>query len=304
LLLRFAYQDYMSDQELNNSSEANIKNHHIITGNFIDYCLTNDITNVEEITSEFIKQYFNECKERGNSATTINTRLQRIRAFLNYCLSEKIITENPAHKVKRLKEDLKIEVFSDLQVNQMLAYYRSLRRKEQSFAAYRGYILILVLLGTGLRRGEVLRLKWSHIDEKNLTMNVFNSKGRVTSTVFLSEKLMKELLYYKSFCKNHFGKLSEYVLVKRDNQQMTNFSITQLFQNLSKKMNFKEVRVSAHTFRHTYCHRLAMSGASPFAIQRLMRHTSITTTMRYVAMWGNDLRQQNDEHNPLNDFNL
>lgn len=304
MLLRFAFQDFLADREFNNSSEADMNNYRTITGDFITYCLENDVTNVEDITSGLIKQYFIECKNRGNSAGTINTRLMRIRAFLNYCVEEKILTENVARKVKRLKEDVKIDVFTDLQINQMLAYYRSLRRKEKSYFAYRGYMLILTLLGTGLRRTEVIRLKWSHIDEANLTISVFNSKGRVDSTVFPTEKLMKELLYYKAFCKSHFGELSEYVFVNRDNSQMTQNSIMLVFQNLRKKMNFKDVRVSAHTFRHTYCHRLAMSGASPFAIQRLMRHENIQTTMRYMAMWGNDLRKQSDEHNPLNDFEL
>lgn len=304
LLLRFAYQDFLADRELNNTSEANLRNYKQLLGNFIDYCLNNGITNVEDITAQNIKQYFLECKNRGNNAGTINTRLLRIRAFLNYCVEEKIITENVALKVKRLKEDVKIDVFTDEQINQMLAYYRSLRRREKSYFAYRGYMMILLLLGTGLRRREIINLKWSHIDEENLTISVFNYKGRVDSTVFLTVKLLKELLYYKSFCKNYFGKLSEYVFVKRDNKQMTENSVMLMFQNLSKKMNFKDVRVSPHTFRHTYCHRLAMSGASPFAIQRLMRHENIQTTMRYVAMWGNDLRNQNDEHNPLNNFDF
>lgn len=304
MLLRFAFQDFIADRKFNNSSEANIKNHRIITGDFINYCLNHEVTNVEDITTSFIKQYFISCKKRGNNAGTINTRLQRIRAFLNYCIEEKFISENVALKIKRLKEDVKINVFSDLEVNQMLAYYRSLRRKEKSYFAYRGYMIILTLLGTGLRRTETINLKWSHIDEVNLSVDVYNTKGRSNSTVFLTEKLLKELLYYRSFCISHFGELSEYIFVNRDNTQMTQNSIMLMFQNLAKKMNFKDVRVSAHTFRHTYCHRLAMSGASPFAIQKLMRHESIQTTMRYVAMWGNDLREQSDEHNPLNKLDL
>ncbi|MEH7374367.1 tyrosine-type recombinase/integrase [Neobacillus drentensis] len=70
-----------------------------------------------------------------------------------------------------------------------------------------------------------------------------------------------------------------------------------VFNYLGKKMNFKDMRVSAHTFRQTLCHHLAMSGMSAFAIQKLMRHQSISVTMRYVAMWGNELREQNDKYN-------
>lgn len=165
-------------------------------------------------------------------------------------------------------------------------------------------MLILTLLGTGLRRTEAINLKWTDIDESNLSMRVYNSKGRIDSTVFMTEKLLKEMLFYKSFCSKHYSKLGDYVFVKRDNKQMTQNAIMLLFQNLQRKMNFKDVRVSAHTFRHTFCQRLAMSGASPFAIQKLMRHDNIQTTMRYVAMWGNDLREQSDLHNPLNNLDI
>lgn len=45
-------------------------------------------------------------------------------------------------------------------------------------------------------------------------------------------------------------------------------AIMMIFCYLQDKMNFKDVRVSAHTFRHTFCHRLAMSGMRAFAIQK------------------------------------
>lgn len=257
MLLKFAYQDYLDDRQFNNTSSTNLRNIRLITGVFIDYCLENGITNVEDVTTSFIKGYFRECIKRGNKPGTINTRLLRIRAFFNYCVEEKFIEENPALRIKRLKQDTKVNVFTEQQVNQMLAYYRSLRRKEQSYSSYRGYMLILFLLGTGLRRTEVINLKWSHIDESNLTANVFNSKGRTDSTVFITEKLMKELLFYKSFCQSHFKELSEYVFVNRGNTQMTQNSIMLLFKNLNEKMNFKDVTVSCHVFRHTtntlYC---------------------------------------------------
>jgi integrase/recombinase XerD len=43
---------------------------------------------------------------------------------------------------------------------------------------------------------------------------------------------------------------------------------------------------------------------SAFAIQKLMRHQNIAVTMKYVAMWGNELREQNDKYNPLNTLDV
>lgn len=49
----------------------------------------------------------------------------RIRAFKNYMVECEVINKNPAHKVKRQKEDVKIDVFTDEQIKQMLSFYRA-----------------------------------------------------------------------------------------------------------------------------------------------------------------------------------
>lgn len=217
-------------------------------------------------------------------------------------LEEKMVKENVAKKVKRQKRDIKIDVFNDEQIRQMLSYYRGLRRREKSYFAYRGSMLILTFLGTGVRRTEIINLKWSDIDLENLTLSVYGKRKK--AIVFLTEKLAKEISAYGLFCERRFEKLSDYVFVNRDNTQMTQNSIMLVFQNLQKKMNFSDVRMSPHTFRYTFCHRLAMSGMSAFAIQKMMRHENIAVTMRYVAMWGNELKEQNDKYNPLNNLDF
>ena len=303
MLLKFAYEDFIADRRFKNTTEKNIKNYHQLLKPFIEYCIAKGLNNVADVRYSHIRDYLIECQQKGNQPSTINSKIQRMRAFYNYLLEEKVVKENIALKVKQQKEDVKIDVLTDEQIYQMLAYYRSLRRREQTYFSYRGYLLILLLLGTRLRRKEVIQLKWTDVDIANLPLSVYG-KNRQYETVFLTEKLAKELSIYGAFCKQHFGHDNEYVFLNRDNAPMTDFSISQVFDNLRVKMNFKDVRVSPHTFRHTFCHRLAMSGMSAFAIQKVMRHKSIAVTMRYVAMWGNEMKKENEKHNPLNSLDI
>lgn len=299
MLLKFAYQDFLDDRRFKNTTKTNIKNYEMLLGKFVDYCFESQVVNAEEITYSHVRQYLLNCQEKGDKASTINTKLLRIRAFLNYLVECEVIKTNPAKKVKKQKEDVKIEVFSDEQIRQMLNFYRRIKRREKSYVAYRDYMIIVAILGTGIRRGEIINLQWSDVDFINKTISVFG-KSRRKETIPVTDKLAKELAGYHSFCKQYWGSISDYVFVKRDNNQMTENAIMLVFKYLGGKMNFKDIRVSAHTFRHTFCHRLAMSGMSAFAIQKLMRHQSIAVTMKYVAMWGNELREQNDKYNPLN----
>lgn len=300
MLLKFAYEEFITDRKFKNTTAVNIKNFNQLLQPFVEYCVARGVLNVEQVAQSHIKDYLLMRQENGNKPNTINTKIMRIRAFYNFLVEENIVKENIAKKVKMQRADVKIDVFTDEHIRQMLAYYRGLRRKEQSYFSYRGYLLIITLLSTGIRRKEAIMLKWSDVDIKNLTMNVYG-KSRQYETVFLTEKLSKELMVCRSFCVHHFGHENDYVFLNRDNAPMTDFSISQLFDNLRQHMNFKDVRVSPHTFRHTFCHRLAMSGMSAFAIQK---HTDVSTTMRYVAMWGSELREENEKYNPLNVFEI
>lgn len=303
MLLKFAYQDFLDDRKFKNTTKINIKNYEMLLGKFIDYCIENGVVNVEDLKYSHVRQYLLMCQEKGDKAGTVNTKLMRIRAFLNYMVECEVIKNNPAHKVKMQKDDVKIDVFTDEQIKQMLNFYRRIKQREKTYVAYRDYMVIVLILGTGIRRGEIINLEWNDVDFINKSISVFG-KTRRKETIPITDKLAKELAGYQTFCKQYWGNMSDYVFVKRDNKQLTENALMLVFQYLQKKMNFKDVRVSAHTFRHTFCHRLAMSGMSAFAIQKLMRHQNIAVTMKYVAMWGNELREQNDKYNPLNSLDI
>lgn len=231
MLLKFAYEDFIADRRFKNTTEANIQNYKQLLLPFVEFCHSKGAINIEDVRPSHLKEYLLICQENGNKPNTINTKIMRIRAFFNYLVEEKIVTENIAKKVKLQKADVKIDVFTDEHIRQMLAYYRGMRRKEKSYFSYRGYLLILTFLSTGIRRKEAIMLKWSDVDLKNLTMSVYG-KSRQYETVFLTEKLAKELMVYRSFCLQHFGHDNEYVFLNRDNAPMTDFSISQLFDNL------------------------------------------------------------------------
>lgn len=303
MLLKFAVQDFLDDREFKNLSVTTINSYKDILGQFLQFCNEQEIVNVEDVTANHVKRYIIHCQKKGNNATTTNSKLQRIRAFFNYMVEIEVIKQNPAKKVPKAKEDIKIEVFTDYHINQMLNYYRRLKNREHSFHAYRDYTIIIFLLGTGLRLSEMCNFKWSDIDFQNQSISVFG-KNRKRETIPITEKLTKELSAYKVYCEQYFGSLHENVFTNRKNQPLTPNAVKNIFKRLAKKMNFKDVRLSAHVFRHTFCQKCLNSGMSTFAVQRLMRHSSIAVTEKYAAMWGNDLREQNNRFNPLNNLNI
>ncbi|MED3789988.1 tyrosine-type recombinase/integrase [Peribacillus frigoritolerans] len=301
MLLKFAIQDFKNDREFKNLSEQTIKNYMIQLNEFQGFCAEKEILNVEDVSANTVKSYFLYCmKSKKNNPVTVNTKIKNLKAFFNYMVESDIIIEkrNPMSKIEKAKTDIKIDVFSDNHIKQMLNYYRRLKGREHSFYAYRDYTLILTLLGSGMRLGELCNLKWKEVDLVTGTIIVFG-KNRTQASIPITDKLVKEFAEYKVFCQQHFPEPTEHVFINKDNKPMTTDAVKNVFKRLKAIMNFKDVRLSAHTFRHTFAHRFLMNGGDVFTLQKMLRHSNLKMTEKYLAIWGTALREQNEKFNPL-----
>lgn len=304
MLFKFALQEFKDEKEFQNLSERTIEAYMITLKEFHEYCIERDIVDVDEVTTNFVKKYLLYCKkERENSPNTVNTKLKNLRVFFNFMVDCDYIKTSPCKKIEALKTDVKIEVFSDNHIRQMLSYYRRLKNRDKTFYAFRDHTIIITLLGTGIRLGELCNLKWSSIDFDSYAITVFG-KGREQQTIPVTEKLIKELIEYKIFCERNFNQISDFVFVNAYNKKLTENAVQNIFKRLSKVMNFKDVRLSAHTFRHTFAHRFLMNGGDVFTLQRMLRHKKLSMTEKYLAIWGTALRDQNNKFNPLNNMDL
>ncbi|WP_171840962.1 hypothetical protein [Bacillus thuringiensis] len=79
-MLKFVYQEFLEDRKFRNTTEVNIQNYKVLLGGFIDYCHEKTVLNVEEVKSI--------------NANKINMKFQRIRAFFNYLVEERIFSGN------------------------------------------------------------------------------------------------------------------------------------------------------------------------------------------------------------------
>ncbi len=306
MLLKFAIKDFKDDREYKNLSPKTIESYMSALNEFQSFCSNEEIIDVNDVTARAVKNYLMYChKERNNNVTTRNSKLHVLKIFFNYLEENEIITskQNPTKRIGYGKEDIKIEVFQDSHIKKMLGYYQRIKQREKSFFAYRDYTMIVFLLATGVRLGEMVNLKWNEVDIKNGTVTVFGKK-RQQSSIPITDKLIKELCEYRVFCEKTFGEIPNFVFTDIEGNQLTDNSVKCVFKRLKTVMNFQDVRLSAHTFRHTFAHRMLMNGCDIFTLQKMLRHSNIAMTQRYLAIWGTALKEQNDKFNPLNNIDI
>lgn len=305
MLIKFAIKEYLDEKEFNNLAPRTIKAYGDTLNEFQLFCSDRELIDTEDISEKTIKSYLMYCqRERNNAVLTVNTKLQHLKSFFRFLIDEEIILErnNPTRRLTQNKSDSKLEVFTDEQVRMMLRYYRRQKRDKQ-FWNYRNYTMLVFLLGTGARLGEMINTKWSDCDLVNHSV-IFYGKLKKQQSQPLSDKLVKELCEYRIYLERQFNELPTHVFTDQKGKPLTPNAVKLVFTRLARIMNFKGVRVSAHTCRHYYCSKLLRNGVDAYSVSRLMRHSSIKMTERYIHIWSDSLKETNDKYNPLNNLDI
>ena len=132
--------------------------------------------------------------------------------------------------------------------------------------------LVSLYLDTGCRKMELLNLKVRDVDVERARILVDGKTG--PRTIPLRSSRAKEAL-------------RSYVAGKREDQYIfTDIHPTTIKYHLDIALKVVGIRrtFTVHDLRHTYCTRLSEEGISPFVIQKLVGHSSISTTERYTHL--------------------
>jgi integrase len=158
-------------------------------------------------------------------------------------------------------------------------------------------------INAGLRRGEILNLKWKHVNFENRYIIIqsegeFRTKTRDFRTVPMNQALFDDLMHLKkqwphpthNRWQQRMLNQMTYVICKEDGSRVNDVKTS--FRAACKKAGLKGV--SPHTMRHTYASHLVMAGTNLRVVQQYLGHTNIQTTMRYSHLSKEHLANQAD----------
>lgn len=163
-----------------------------------------------------------------------------------------------------------------------------LRFRPKNFSGFRLHALVALLLDTGLRIEEGLSLQRDQIDLENSLVKV-KGKGEKHRIVPTSFELRKVL--FRWLARHEFS----LVFPTLQGRRLTQRNLLRDLKFLGKKLGITGVRVSFHTFRHTFAVNYLRAGGNLFYLSKILGHSSVTTTERYLQSLGvEDLRAVHD----------
>jgi len=153
----------------------------------------------------------------------------------------------------------------------------------------RVHLLVLLAGSAGLRRGEIIALKWTDLDLARRTIHLERAiwrkheetpkggRGRpIPMTPELADALTK-----------HRHMQGERVLYSERGEQLTNRTIRNWMAQAQRRAGL-EASGAIHLLRHTFCSHLAAAGVPAKAIQELAGHADLSTTLRYMHLSPSD----------------
>lgn len=260
---------------------------------------------LQEIKTYHVQEFINYLateKKRGDGApggigaTTVRRYTTVFRSMLSLAYQLEY-TENDVGASRRIvfpKDDpTEIEVYNQDEVNEIL---QALKNEPTNIRA-----LVEIAVFTGMRRGEIVGLKWSDIDFENRRVFVRRSiykpkngkaqeklpktKGSIR-TISIPECLCKTLLEYRMHQDRHISfmgdawKNLDYVFTEEDGYVMNPQTPTKQFSKFLKRHDIRHLKF--HGLRHTSATLLLANGCDIKTVSSRLGHSDIETTGIYV----------------------
>ena len=280
------------------------------------------ITSVDKVNENVIRRYIFDLQERGKytfyandkqkainyperrrdfrkpvSTITINNYIRNLRVFFNYLERNYIIRKNPMKKIRQLRTNRQPKVYlTDDELRRLLT-----RFDRSYFSEHRVYLMLLLMLVSGMRLGECSTLLVSDLElhRKRVNLRAEETKGRRERTVFFSPKTEKALRSWLQYKDRYLE--SDYLFpVKEHGGPIGVGNFESNFRKYIQRTGLNE-DYSPHCLRNNFAKRCLMNGMDIYTLSKILGHSSVTVTEQaYLDINDDDMSKRYQHFSPLN----
>lgn len=286
------YEDFQLENRVKNLSEMTIRYYEQNLAHFFRYLEEIGIEYIREIEKRHVDKFIMFLKNKELKATTINTYMRAVRAFLYFAMTENYLVKFEINLIKADKQQK--EPYTEEEIKKLI---QKPNIRECGFVEHRNWMIVNYLLETGNRLNTILNLKVEDIDLENGMVVLSTTKNRKAQYNPISEYAVKLLSEY---IRMYGLKKDNYVFINELGEQMTRNSMQHAIARYNKKRGVE--KTSIHAFRHTFAKHYVTSGGDAFKLQRLLGHSTLDVTLNYVNLYSEDLKDGYEKHSILANY--
>ncbi|MFA6547324.1 MAG: site-specific tyrosine recombinase/integron integrase [Candidatus Magasanikbacteria bacterium] len=254
------------EMKLRNFSQKTVKSYIY----YISHCLKWSRKSPRDINTADIRQYLEHLADTGVSASTLNSAYSALKFYFGAILHRNFFVNIP-----RAKKDKQLPtILSKGEVVKMIELTKNIKHN----------CVLKLLYGTGLRVGELVRLKMKEIDFARGLINVRNGKGAKDRCTVLPKSLV-EILENQARIK----KTDAFLFTNGRGGRLTEATMQKVVAQAAQRAGISK-NVSPHTLRHSFATHLLENGTDIRYIQELLGHAKLATTQIYTHVANSNLQ--------------
>lgn len=203
---------------------------------------------------------------RQRRPASVNRELATLSRIFSLAIDNGILVSNPCRKVRKLRE------------NNERKRYLTFEEETRLMAALTGLRfhikpLVTVAIHTGMRKGELLNLRWEHVDFVRGIIHITNTKTDRNRDVPMNSEVREIMLGLQP-------ETTEGYVFRNPKTGGKLIDVKKAFNSAVREAGISDFKF--HDLRHTAGTRLADAGADAFVIAEVLGHASLQMTKRYT----------------------
>ena len=287
-----AFEDFILEKEVRNLAPSTIKNYELTFRLFCEFNEFDKNTVTTEVTLSTVYKWINTMKQEDVKVSTINHYLRDLGVILHWYMD---IDRGYIEPFKMPKREAQEEPPKDFDDEEIAALLEKPRRNE-SFVTWRTYVIVNWVLGTGNRAATICDVKINDINFSKREITLGHTKNKKAQIIPLSSSLETVLKEYIKMWRRD-ADTNGWLFPNIGEDKLTTNALRISFAKYCRDRGVEKTNI--HGLRHTFAKGWVKNNGNQFALQKILGHSKLTMTSKYVKLYSEDIKDDFDRFNPL-----
>lgn len=239
------------------------------------------LNDLKAVTHQHVRSWVVQLLSQNHKSVTIRRKLSSLHHLYRWLRRKELISNNPLQKVHLPKIPERLPKALPEQTIQQLWRSVSTYEDDAGYPALRDHLLIALLYGCGLRRGELIGLRWSNVDAARGMLRILG-KGRKVRQVPIGREiiLLLDTLNQSATSAGWAGENREVILTDQGKPCYPKFVYNRVVALVGTVTTAE--KKSPHVLRHSMATHLMDHGAELNAVKEILGHASLAATQVYT----------------------
>jgi len=266
------FENYLRQRYRRNCKPNTLRNAGTGLKQFLSFYKRSGKQHIEQLAREDIEAFTESLQDRGLMPTTVSNRLRTVYAFVRFLIESKVLSYELLERRIRIKLPDRLPRAIDPE---------DLKQLLSAIDKVRDCAMVLLLLRTGMRIGELLNTKVHDVDLNNRRILIYEAdKTGVGRVAYYSDDAQRALMSWLKI-RNTF---KEYLFYGRGSGPLSYESARGMFIKYLEKAGLAHNRYTLHCLRHTFATELLNARMPLECLRVLLGHTSLEVTRIYARL--------------------